>query len=154
MLSPAKFAVIECTPTANAEVVNVAWPVPSSGPVPSVVPVHVPPAALPSQNVTLPAGCSKFELTVAVNVTDWLNVELVPVEAPTDVLQVGHLSSKIKLQPLAKLPKSPPAPSKTYKFQVPLGSRPPKIDVNVSIPNGAGFPYPFCGAGTGNVRLK
>jgi hypothetical protein len=93
-LSPAKFAVIECAPAARADVVNVAWPVPSSGPVPRVVPVQVPAEALPSQNVTLPPGCSKFELTAAVNITDWLKVELVPVEAATDVLQVGHCSSK------------------------------------------------------------
>ena len=61
---------MECAPTATAEGVKVALPVPSSVPVPTVVP--------PSLKVTVPVGVPLPEtvgVTVAVKVTDWLNTE-------------------------------------------------------------------------------
>lgn len=139
MLSPAKFAVIECAPAASADVVNVAFPVPSSGPVPSVVPVQVPADAVPSQKVTEPLlGTSKFELSVPVKTTDWLKVELVPVEAPTEALHVAHCSWNCRLQ-LPRLPESigfkGGAFTSTYSFHVPFGSRPLNCDAKVKVPS-------------------
>src|SRR5260370_37430286 len=61
---------MECAPTARAEVVNVALPLPFSVPVPSVVE--------PSLKVTVPVGtplAGGVAVTVAVNVTGWLNTE-------------------------------------------------------------------------------
>jgi hypothetical protein len=60
--SPEYFAVIECEPPENVEVVKVATP-PVSVPVPRVV--------VPSRNVTEPVGVPPAPVTVAVNVTDW-----------------------------------------------------------------------------------
>ena len=56
---------MECDPSTNAEVVNVACPEPFSVPVPSVV--------VPSLNVTVPVGVpepGEAAATVAVKVTD------------------------------------------------------------------------------------
>lgn len=64
---PAKFvlplylAVIECVPTVRVDVVKVATPLPFSVPMPSV--------AVPSRNVTVPAGAPPLLATVALNVT-------------------------------------------------------------------------------------
>jgi hypothetical protein len=57
--------VIECEAVLSDEVLNVAWPLPFSAPVPNDV--------VPSRNETLPVGTVMFPLgpvTVAVNVTD------------------------------------------------------------------------------------
>jgi hypothetical protein len=62
--------VIECEPTDRLEVENVAVPVESSVPVPSV--------AVPSENVTVPVGVpapGADAATVAVNVTDCPNTD-------------------------------------------------------------------------------
>jgi hypothetical protein len=70
LLSPPYVAVIECDPTLKEDVANVACPDPSSVPVPRVV--------APSLNVTIPVGVplpGEFTVTVAVNVTNWLNAE-------------------------------------------------------------------------------
>jgi hypothetical protein len=58
-----------CAPAGKEEVVNVAAP-PDSVPVPMLTP--------PSKNVTVPVGVPKpgVVLTVAVNVTDWPNTEV------------------------------------------------------------------------------
>ncbi len=58
---------MECEPTASVLVVNVAFPVASNVPVPSVVE--------PSTNVTVPPGIPPEEVTVAVMVMDWPKVE-------------------------------------------------------------------------------
>jgi hypothetical protein len=63
--SPPKIAVIEWLPAASALVLNVAWPLPLSEPVPSIV--------APSIKVTVPVGVMIRPLTLAVNVTDWPN---------------------------------------------------------------------------------
>jgi len=63
-------AVIECVPTVKVEVVNVATPLGSSVPVPSVV--------LPSWNVTVPVGAilpGETAATVAVRMTGWPKAE-------------------------------------------------------------------------------
>jgi hypothetical protein len=57
---------MECVPTVNVEVVNVADP-PLSVPVPSVT--------VPFLNVTVPVGVPEVAVTVAVNVTAWPDVE-------------------------------------------------------------------------------
>src|SRR5262245_22535192 len=67
--SPPYTAVIECEPTPNAEVLNVACP-PLRVPDPSV--------AAPSLKVTDPLGVplpGALALTVAVKVTDWPDTE-------------------------------------------------------------------------------
>ena len=58
---------MECEATDSVEVVNVAWPEPLSAEVPRVV--------VPSLNVTVPVGVPPLEVTVAVNVTDWLKTD-------------------------------------------------------------------------------
>jgi len=58
---------MEFDPAASAAVENVAWPVPSRFEVPSVV--------APFLNVTVPVGIPPLEVTVAVNVKDWLKTE-------------------------------------------------------------------------------
>jgi len=62
-------AVMECGPTARAEVENVALPL-LSAPVPNTV--------APFLNVTIPVGVplpGATAATVAVNVTDWPNTD-------------------------------------------------------------------------------
>ena len=68
-VSPPYDAVIECRPCVRAVVANVAFPVASSAPVPSVV--------APSRNVTVPVGTVVPEagVTVAVKVTDCPTVD-------------------------------------------------------------------------------
>ena len=78
-VSPPYTAVIEWPATDSAEVANVATPDPFSVPVPRV--------AAPSLNVTVPVGVPALEVTVAVNVTDWPNVEgLTEEPSPVAVL--------------------------------------------------------------------
>jgi len=59
-------AVMECTPTASAEVLNVALPLAS---------VAVLSVDAPSLKVTVPVGVPPVEVTVAVKVTAAANVE-------------------------------------------------------------------------------
>ena len=68
LVSPPYVAVIECEPTVKTEVVRVARPVASSGPLPRTV--------APSLNVTVLEGTplpGALAVIVAVNVTGWLN---------------------------------------------------------------------------------
>ena len=58
---------MECEATVSVDVVKVALPEPSS--------VEVPRVVVPSLNVTVPVGVPPLEVTVAVNVTDWLKTE-------------------------------------------------------------------------------
>ena len=58
---------MEWEATDRADVLKVATPLLLSVPVPRVV--------VPSLNVTVPVGVPLDEVTVAVNVTDWPNVE-------------------------------------------------------------------------------
>src|SRR5262245_26116793 len=61
--APVKAAVTTWLPTASADVLNAAWPVPSTGTLDART-------LAPSVNVTVPAGTPLPEVTVAVNVTD------------------------------------------------------------------------------------
>ena len=58
---------MEWDAAVKVEVDKVAWPVPSSVDVPSVVE--------PSLNVTVPVGTPPLDVTAAVKVTGWLNTE-------------------------------------------------------------------------------
>ena len=74
-----KVALIACVPAGSAVVVKIATPPPFTAALPRVVPE--------SENVTLPPGTPAEEVTVAVNVTDWPNVEgLGEDESPVVVL--------------------------------------------------------------------
>lgn len=93
LLSPPYVAVIvECEPADDADVVNVAWPVPSSVPVPNVVP--------PSLKVTVPVGVpDPGELTVtnAVNVTGCPKQEGLGDEPVTVVVVLALFTFCVKL---------------------------------------------------------
>ena len=83
--SPEYVAVIEWTPAARVEVVNVAVP---------LVRVAVPRLAAPSRKVTVPVGVpapGATALTVAVKVTDWPNVDGL-VEEATVVVELAWLT--------------------------------------------------------------
>ena len=59
--------MIEFAPTASIDVVNIACPVPSRFDVPRV--------DVPFLKVTVPVGVPVFDVTLAVNVTDWLKTD-------------------------------------------------------------------------------
>lgn len=87
-VSPAYTAVMECEPTVSVEVVNVAFPVPSSVWLPSVV--------VPSLNVTLPVGVplpGELAVTVAVNVTACPNTVVPEDDVTRVVLPSGFTTS-------------------------------------------------------------
>ena len=65
--SPLYAAEMVWDPALSEAVEKVAWAVPSSSPVPRVLP--------PSENVTVPVGIPLEELTAAVKLTDWPKVE-------------------------------------------------------------------------------
>src|ERR1700738_4446849 len=61
---------MECDPTVRVDVVKVAWPLPSTDPVPKV--------EVPFLNVTVPVGTplpGGVAVTVAVKVTGWLKTD-------------------------------------------------------------------------------
>src|SRR4051794_22930069 len=78
---PRKLAVMVCGPTLRVEMGSVALPVPSR--------VTVPRSALPSLKSTLPVGVLAPEVTVAVKVTDWPNVDGLGVPDTTVVVVAG-----------------------------------------------------------------
>src|SRR6266853_1870435 len=96
-------AVSQRAPTAMAEVVNVAIPLPFSVPVPNVVE--------PSLKVTVPVGTplpGGVAVTVAVNVTGWLNTEglddeltAVVVAAPAEFTTCGAAFPLLLAHPVA-----------------------------------------------------
>ena len=65
---PVKVAVMVCVPTASVEVEKEAWPAPST------VTLEARTVA-PSVKVTVPVGTPPVPATVAVNVTDWPDVD-------------------------------------------------------------------------------
>jgi len=91
---------MERAPRARVEVVNVATPLPFSVPVPSVVE--------PSLKVTVPEGTPLPAVTVAVNVTGWLNTEglddeltAVVVAAPPEFTTCGAAFPLLLAHPVA-----------------------------------------------------
>src|SRR5580700_8698444 len=78
--------VIECVPTASADVLNVATPEPFS--------VAVPSTLVPSSNVTVPVGVPEpgaFAVTVVVKVIDWPKSDGF-TEDETDVLLASSVT--------------------------------------------------------------
>jgi hypothetical protein len=159
---------MECDATVAVDVVNVAWPLPSSVPVPSEVE--------PSLKVTVPVGTplpGAVDVTVAVYVTGWLNTEGL-LDELTDVvvamvfttwgaafpLLFGHPVLPVKLAIRVWLPTAKaavlndawPVPSTgtldahivapSVKVTVPAGTPPLEVIVAVKVtdcPNTEGF---------------
>jgi hypothetical protein len=95
-------------------------------------------------------------VVVEVNVTFWPTIEGFKLD-PT-VVVVGSIPPTVVMSidhppPIADAP-PPRASSTTYKFQVPLGFRPLKDELNVAEPVGAARLYGAAGAGAGNVSTS
>jgi hypothetical protein len=85
--------VIECVATLKALVLNVATPLPLSVPEPICV--------APSKKFTVPPGVPPDEVTVAVKVTDWPNVEGFGLEVNAVEVEAGLTTWDTALDVLA-----------------------------------------------------